>query len=278
MHYKFSSSIRLSHNILDMDTNLHFYQIYGPFISRFRFIKPNSNSFVWEPRSSKKKSSFLINRKVMVFFSFLYENTLQYSLEMPWQGTSDEYYNIGITHGFSCINICRVPRKLFEHEVARPSVQISSEGLGKCYCNEITMADRCSCTTYNSNGKMWQKRPRASYKLYVNLFKCTGKPTWLLVQNVIYNDTSCAMTLWCHHKILKCYVQGDNVTSLKKSAWESSNFFLFCFWPCIKMDSGINISERLCLVGLEFNGPLHTIKVMLSQSVNLLSQVSPLSS
>ena len=24
--------------------------------------------------------------------------------------------NIGITHVFSCINICRVPRKLFEHE------------------------------------------------------------------------------------------------------------------------------------------------------------------
>ena len=30
--------------------------------------------------------------------------------------------NIGITHVFSCINICRVPRKLFEHEAVRPSV------------------------------------------------------------------------------------------------------------------------------------------------------------
>ena len=30
--------------------------------------------------------------------------------------------NIGIVHGFSCINICWVPRKLFEHESARPSV------------------------------------------------------------------------------------------------------------------------------------------------------------
>ena len=49
--------------------------------------------------------------------------------------------SIGITHGFSCTNICRVPRKLFEHETARPSVQISSEGPGKCYCNEITMDD-----------------------------------------------------------------------------------------------------------------------------------------
>ena len=32
---------------------------------------------------------------------------------------------------FSCINICRVPRKLFEHEAVRPSVQTSSEGPGK---------------------------------------------------------------------------------------------------------------------------------------------------
>ena len=31
--------------------------------------------------------------------------------------------NIGIIHVFSCINICRVPRKLFEHEAARPNVQ-----------------------------------------------------------------------------------------------------------------------------------------------------------
>ena len=39
--------------------------------------------------------------------------------------------NIGIIHVFSCINICRVPRKLFEHEAARPTVQTSSKGPGK---------------------------------------------------------------------------------------------------------------------------------------------------
>ena len=39
---------------------------------------------------------------------------------------------IGITHVFSRINICRVPRMLFEHEVDRPSNQKSSEGPGKC--------------------------------------------------------------------------------------------------------------------------------------------------
>ena len=33
------------------------------------------------------------------------------------------YRNIGITHVFSCINICRIPRMLFEHEADRPSVQ-----------------------------------------------------------------------------------------------------------------------------------------------------------
>ena len=30
---------------------------------------------------------------------------------------------IGITHVFSCINICRVPRMLFEHKADRQSVQ-----------------------------------------------------------------------------------------------------------------------------------------------------------
>ena len=43
------------------------------------------------------------------------------------------------SHDFSCINICQVSRKMFKHEAVRPSVQISSEGSGKCYCNEITM-------------------------------------------------------------------------------------------------------------------------------------------
>ena len=31
-------------------------------------------------------------------------------------------YNIGIAHVFSCINICRVSRMLFEYEAERPSV------------------------------------------------------------------------------------------------------------------------------------------------------------
>ena len=35
----------------------------------------------------------------------------------------DCWQYIGITHVFSCINICRVPRMLFEHEADRPSVQ-----------------------------------------------------------------------------------------------------------------------------------------------------------
>ena len=49
--------------------------------------------------------------------------------------------NIGITHVFSCINICRVHRKLFEHEGVRLSVQTSTEGPCK-------MCDRYSCIFY----------------------------------------------------------------------------------------------------------------------------------
>ena len=37
--------------------------------------------------------------------------------------TGNTRFNIGITHVFSCINICRVPRMMFEHEADRPSVQ-----------------------------------------------------------------------------------------------------------------------------------------------------------
>ena len=37
-----------------------------------------------------------------------------------------------ITHVFLCINSCGVLRKLFEHEVDRPSIQTSPEGPGKC--------------------------------------------------------------------------------------------------------------------------------------------------
>ena len=49
---------------------------------------------------------------------------------------------------FPCINICRVPRMLFEHEGDRPSVQTSSEGPGKCKCNVTNMCDRYSCILY----------------------------------------------------------------------------------------------------------------------------------
>ena len=35
--------------------------------------------------------------------------------------------NIGIPHVFLCINICKVPTKLFEHEAARLSAQTSHE-------------------------------------------------------------------------------------------------------------------------------------------------------
>ena len=43
-----------------------------------------------------------------------------------------ERYTIGITHVFSCINICGVQRKVFEHKADRPSAQTSPEGPGKC--------------------------------------------------------------------------------------------------------------------------------------------------
>ena len=47
--------------------------------------------------------------------------------------------NVGIIHVFACIKICRVSRKLFELEAARPRVQTSSKRPGECLSNEINM-------------------------------------------------------------------------------------------------------------------------------------------
>ena len=44
----------------------------------------------------------------------------------------DVYLYIGITHVFSCINICRASRMLFEHKANRLSDQTFLEGPGKC--------------------------------------------------------------------------------------------------------------------------------------------------
>ena len=33
-----------------------------------------------------------------------------------------QYNTIGITHVFPCINLCQVPRKLFEHETVTPNI------------------------------------------------------------------------------------------------------------------------------------------------------------
>ena len=39
---------------------------------------------------------------------------------------------LGITHVFSCINICLVQRKVFEHDADTPSARRSPKGSGKC--------------------------------------------------------------------------------------------------------------------------------------------------
>ena len=109
--------------------------------------------------------------------------------------------NIGITHGFSCINICRVPGKRFEHEATRSSVQIFSEGPGKCYCNEITIDDRCSCITYDSKGKLWRKGPKAPYKHQLHSSNVTQTNT--------ASSSECCLP-WCQ-------LRNDPLTSSKNS-------------------------------------------------------------
>ena len=46
---------------------------------------------------------------------------------------------------FHALTFVGIPGKLIEHKAVRTSVQTSSEGPGKCYCNETNMCD------FNSN-------------------------------------------------------------------------------------------------------------------------------
>ena len=55
--------------------------------------------------------------------------TIEIMVKCSHAGPNNKNVNIGITHVFSYINICRVPRMLFEHETDRPSVQHHPRGL-----------------------------------------------------------------------------------------------------------------------------------------------------
>ena len=78
-----------------------------------------------------------------------------------------------------------------EREAAKSSVKISSEGPGKCYCNEITMDNRCSCITYDSNGNCDENAP----KLHINSILTLQMRRQTNMAAVVYNGTSCSMTL-----------------------------------------------------------------------------------
>ena len=59
--------------------------------------------------------------QVLAFYCIFSRYLLIYQINSAYEPFS--LVNIGITHVFSCINICRVPRILFEHEAYRPSIQ-----------------------------------------------------------------------------------------------------------------------------------------------------------
>ena len=53
-------------------------------------------------------------------------------------------YNIGIKHGFSCINVCQVPREVLK---PRPKAEVFniSRGTWQTLMYWKTMFDRCYC-------------------------------------------------------------------------------------------------------------------------------------
>ena len=95
----------------------------------FPRIQKGSNIFQGGPTFSRG-AKMLLSIETLITCAFPGEGC---GLPPP-SGSAHENirWNIGITHVFSCINICRVPEKLFEYEAARPSVKTSSEGPGKC--------------------------------------------------------------------------------------------------------------------------------------------------
>ena len=108
--------------------------------------------------------------------------------------------NIEITHVFSCISICRVPRKLFEHEAVMPSVQTSSEGPGKCKCNETNMCDRfLAYFTWFQHKTRWKRRLNIKYPFsYTWFLKSNGVSvnfrTSVRRHNVIYTRATLSRT------------------------------------------------------------------------------------
>ena len=70
-----------------------------------------------------------IFRSYLLTFSIKHVTKCWYERDDDW---SWYFKLLGTTQDFSCINICRVPRMLFEHEADRPSVQTFCEGPGKC--------------------------------------------------------------------------------------------------------------------------------------------------
>ena len=79
---------------------------------------------------------FVCTDSTEIFFSKLRSAGLNYNLLSFFtvsycEGVSNKHCLLTFFH-FSCINICRVTRKLLEHEAEWTSVQTSPEEPGKC--------------------------------------------------------------------------------------------------------------------------------------------------
>ena len=88
-----------------------------------KFVRPFHFS---KPRLEGRENCYLLLNSIL-FRSFP-QGAMGWYVLVAFPGYTnpfhnDRFSNIGITHVFSCINICRVPRMLFEHEADRPSVQ-----------------------------------------------------------------------------------------------------------------------------------------------------------
>ena len=59
------------------------------------------------------------------------ELSILWPLHQDFSDSGPMWNNIGIKHGFSCINVCQVPREVLKTEAEGLGFSTSSEGPGK---------------------------------------------------------------------------------------------------------------------------------------------------
>ena len=70
---------------------------------------------------------FWLRNKKIIFITHSYLEVLGNKTSIVFKSHEHKNYNMGITNVLSCINICQVPRKVFEHEADRDLANVNAK-------------------------------------------------------------------------------------------------------------------------------------------------------